>query len=78
MAAPKGRHLDDLATKVHMRKAEAATDKAAIAEQGANLVRMRIGGDVEVLGLTAKQQVAHAATHEITLKASGLETVKNL
>ncbi len=42
-------------------------------EQGEHLIRRRAGGDVEVLGLAAQQQVAHATADEVSLMAGGAQ-----
>src|SRR5690606_23180442 len=46
---------------------EPALDQAAVAEQGLELLGRGIGGHVEVLGLQARQQVAHRAPHQMGL-----------
>jgi len=65
----EGGHLDDLAPEHHMRQPEAATDQPAVAELLAHLFGRGVGGDVEVLGMAADQQVTHCAADQI-----GLET----
>ena len=48
---------------------EAAANSARPAEGAADLIRRSIGGDVEVLGLGADQQVAYRAADDIGLVA---------
>src|SRR4030067_524600 len=49
-----------------MRQAEAPADQARIAEQFLDLLRARVGDDVEILGFAPEHQIAHATTHEKT------------
>ena len=56
----EGRDLDDLHAEAHVREVEAPADQPAVAEQLADLLRVRVGRDVEVLGMQPEQQVAHA------------------
>jgi hypothetical protein len=60
-----------------VREAEAPPDQPAVAEQLLDLLRQRVGGDVEILGRDAKQQVAHATADEIGLEARVLEPVQH-
>jgi len=59
-------------------QAEAATDQAAIAKEPPDLLRMRVGSDVEVLGLALEQEIADAAADQIGLEAGRGEAVKDL
>ncbi len=72
------RDLDDLVAEAHMGEMEAAADQPAIAEQLLDLVGMRAGGDVEVLGMQAEQQVAHRAADEESLEAGVPQPVQHL
>ena len=73
-AGAEGRHLEDLAAlEVHVRQPEAPADEPAVAEQAAHLIGRGAGGDVEVLGLAADEQVAHAPAHQVGLVAALLE-----
>ncbi len=67
MVRAEGGDLDDLASEMHMYQLEASTDHARIAELGADLFGRCAGGDVVILGVELQQQVAHAATHDISL-----------
>ena len=73
--AAEGRHFDDLAAEVHMHQLEAATDHPRVAKLGADLLGRGAGGNVEILGLYADQQVAHAAADQVGLVAGFLQTV---
>ena len=59
------RHLDGLVAELHVREPEPPADDPAVPEQLLDLIRMRRGADVEVLGPAAEQQIAHAAADEI-------------
>ncbi len=61
-----------------MGEAEAAPDEAAVAEQAPHVFRVRVGRDVEVLGLPAEQQVAHPATDEERLVAGLAQAIHHL
>ncbi len=65
---PEGGDLDHLAAaEVDVGQPEAPPDEAAVPEDGPHLARVGVGGDVEVLGRVAEEQVAHAAAHEVGL-----------
>ena len=63
----EGGDLDGLATAHHMHDLEAPPDDARTAEQPPHLFRRGVGGDVEILGRLAQQQVAHRAADEVAL-----------
>ncbi len=65
----EGRHLDHLASRAHVHDLEAPSDDPRAAEDVADLLGRGVGRDVEVLGLVAEQQVAHAAADEVCLEA---------
>ena len=62
--AERGR-FDHLLAEADVREAEPAADEETVAERALHLVRLRARAHVEVLGLAAQQQIAHAAAHEI-------------
>ena len=73
------RYLDDFAAaEQDVREAKSSPDDAAVAEKTANVLRTRICCDVEILGLAAEQKVAHAAAHQVGLKAAALEAAHHL
>ena len=61
-----------------MGQAETPTNHAAVAEQRAHLVGPRAGGDVEVFGLVAEQEIAHASAHQIGRMPVARETLDHL
>jgi hypothetical protein len=72
--ATEGCDLDDLAAaEEHVGEAEAAPDDAAVAKQLPHVLRAGAGADVEVLGLAAEEDVAHAATDQVRLEARALQ-----
>ena len=62
--AAERRDLDDLAAEHDVREAEAPADQPAVAEQAAHLLGRRVGRDVEILRVSAEQQVAHGAADQ--------------
>src|SRR5690606_5002151 len=73
----EGRDFDDLAPEHHMGQPEPATDQAAVAEQLPHLFGGRVGGDVEILGAAAHQQVAHRATYQVGAVTGLAQSVKH-
>ncbi len=75
----EGGNLDDLlALEVDVRQPEAPADQAAVAEGGPHLLGVGRGGDVEVLGAPAEQEVAHAAAHQVGLVAVAPQVPQDL
>ena len=70
----EGRGLDDLLAEEDVRQAEAASDDAAVAEQRLDLGRRGAGGDIEIFGTAAEQQIAHATADEICGKSAASES----
>jgi len=63
--AAEGCGLDQLLSAHDMDQPEPAADDPGSPEQRRSLFRGRIGGDIEILGRAAEQQVAHrTADHE--------------
>jgi hypothetical protein len=54
---------------MHVRQAESTADQAAVAEHLAHFLRPGVGGDVEVLGFAAEQQIAYPAADQVGLVA---------
>src|SRR5690606_1371461 len=73
----EGGDLDDFPPEHHVREPEAAPDQAAVAEQRLDLLRGGVGGDVEVLGAAAHQQVAHGPAHQVGAEAGIAEAVEH-
>src|SRR5690349_11044895 len=76
--ATEGGHFDRLGTKPDMSQPEAAADDPAVLEQTLDLIRVRVGADIEVLRAAAEQQVADAAADEVGRKVALMEAVENL
>jgi hypothetical protein len=75
----KGRDLDDLAAlEEDVDQAEAPADDARVAEQLANLLGAGARRDIEVLGAPIEKQIAHTATHEVSLVPVTHEAPENL
>ena len=78
----KGGHLDHFmlapAPEDHMHDAEAPSNDEGAPEEGLDLFRRGIGGDVKILGAQPQQQVAHRATHDVSLVTSTLEGVHHV
>ena len=51
VVTPEGGHFDHVTTKDDVGQAETAANQAAVAEQRLDLLRRRVGGDVEILGV---------------------------
>ena len=64
-AGAEGGHLDRLLAEQHVHQLEAPADQVGAPEQAVYLVRMRIGGDVEVFWNHPEQQVAHRAADDV-------------
>ena len=60
-----------------MSQTEPPPDQAAVAEEALHLLGERIGGDVEVLGLEAQQEVPYAAPDEERLEAALVQAVEH-
>ncbi len=77
--AAEGRDLDRAAlVEVDVDQPEAPADDARVREQAPDLVRPRVGADVEVLRRAAEHQVAHAAAHQVGLVAGVVQPVEDL
>ena len=60
-----------------MHEAEPPADDERAPEQRLDLLRRRVGGDVEVLGLDAEQQVADGAADDERLEAFVLQPARD-
>ncbi|EGD09045.1 hypothetical protein XVE_2677 [Xanthomonas vesicatoria ATCC 35937] len=60
-----------------MRQTKTAADQAAIAEQRFDFFRRGTGGDVEILGVAADQQIADRAADQIGAKAGFAQAVQH-
>ena len=61
-----------------MHEPEAAADDEGAAEQRLHLLGPGVGGDVEILGLDAEQQVAHGAADDEGLEAGLVQLARHL
>ena len=75
--AAERRDLDDLASEHDVGEAEAPADQAAVTEQAAHLLGRRVGRDVEVLGVSAEQEVAHRAADQKRRIAGFVQAVQH-
>jgi len=57
---------------------EAATNNAASLEQAVDLLRRRIGGNVEILGLATTENIPQATTYQLGFKAGFVQTKKHI
>src|SRR5690606_28940833 len=57
--AAKGRNLDHFRSAQYVHQAKTPPDDARAAEGRPDLLRRGAGGDIEVLGLAAEDEVAH-------------------
>ena len=71
--AAEGGHFQQVLAEHHVHDLEAAADDEGAPEQALDLFRRGVGGDVEVLGLDAQQQVAHRAADQEGLEAGFLQ-----
>ena len=71
--AAEGGHFQQVLAEHHVHDLEAAADDEGAPEQALDLLGRGVGGDVEVLGLHAQQQVAHGAAHHEGLEACLLQ-----
>jgi hypothetical protein len=58
-------------------QAETPSDQPAVAKEPADLLRVGVGADVEILRLSAEKQVADAAAYQIGLEARRGEPVQD-
>ena len=61
-----------------MREPEAAAYQPTVAEQSAHFFGRRIRGNVEIFRVSAEQQVADTATHQVSLITRILQSVEHL
>lgn len=71
----KGGDLDQLATVVHMDNLKTPPNQSRAPEKLDDLLRWRVGGDVEILGTPSKQQITHPAAHHEGRKSGLLQAL---
>ena len=69
----EGCHLDGLGSGQNVDQPEAAADDECPPEQRLDLLRCRVGGEIEVFGRDPEQQVAHRAADDEGFEACLLE-----
>ena len=73
----KGRHFNHLAPIHDVRQPETPPYQATVAKQTPHLVGQGVGGDVKVLGVPPKDNVAHAAPDQESLKTGFFKPIQN-
>ena len=76
--AAEGRDLHHHVAEEDVHQAEAAPDDPGVAEDPADLLRLGVGRDVEVLRLASEEQVADAAADHVGEIAGLLQTIEDL
>ena len=75
----EGAHLYHLAApEKNLHQAEAPADYAAVFEKAADLLGVRVGAHVEVLGFFTQEQITHASAHQIGQKAMIVQSIQHL
>ena len=76
--APEGRDFYNLvAAKPDMGQPEPAPDQETVAKQLLDLLRSRVGANVEILGCPVQQQVPDAAADQVGLVAVAVQPVEH-
>ncbi len=73
----KGCDLNNFSAKSNVRKPKSTPDQSAIREQCPHLVRTRIGGDIEILGMQAQQRIPNATTNKKGLVTGFVQPVED-
>ena len=74
----KRRDLDRFGAGMDVDEPEPAPDDEGAAEERLHLLGPGVGGDVEVLGLDAEQEVAHGAADDERLEAGFVQAPRDL
>lgn len=74
---PERGHLDGIGTEAHVGETKAPPDDPAVPEELLDLVRMRVGADVEIFGATLQQEVTDTTANQIGGVVELLETVQD-
>jgi hypothetical protein len=77
MTAAKGGDLDDFPPDSHMNDLKAASDNPGAAKALLDLFGGGIGGDVEVFGVLADQQIPHSAPDHESIETVLLQLLNN-
>ena len=78
VVTPEGGHFDHVTTKDNVGQAETTANQAAVAEQRLDLLRRRIGCDVEILGRLPEQQIPDSAADQVGLIAPFVQAIEHL
>jgi len=70
--------LDGLVAESHVGQTEPAPDDPAVSKELLDLIRVRIGADVEVFGTTPQQQIPDAAADEISREVGFPKSIEDL
>ena len=73
LVAAEGGHFHLRENIAHQHHPEMRSHAAGVGEKVHDAVGPRVGGDVEILRLHSQQQVAHAATHQVSLVAGAAQ-----
>ena len=73
----KSRYLNDFVSEMHMRQTKAPTNEAAIMKQLPDIFGTRVSYDVEVLGFSSQQQIAHTTTDQKGPVTGALQPVQH-
>jgi hypothetical protein len=71
------RNLNGLRAEHHMRKTEAPANQAAVAETTLDVFGRGIGGDVEILRVSAEQQIAHCTADQVSGEAGFVQAIQH-
>ena len=73
VVATEGGHLHLRVTIPHQHHAEMRPHQAGLGKKRQHLIRCGVRGNIEIFGIAAKQQVAHAAAHQKGGEPGGLQ-----
>jgi hypothetical protein len=76
--AAKGGDFDRLRAEANVRQAEPPSDDPAVAEESLDLVRVRVGADIEIFGMATEQEVADAAADEVAGEVVLVQPIQHL
>ena len=77
LSGPERGDFGGIFAKLDMCQTKPSTDQTAIAKQTTNVLRMRIGGDVEILRMIIEEQIPDTAANQKRLITGILQTVKD-
>lgn len=74
---PERGDFNDLVVEVDVGETEPSTDKSTVSEDLFDLMGSGIGGNIEILGFPAKQQVAHPTANKVCMIPFFLQAVEH-